>query len=100
MKKTINLTESDLHMIVKQVVNETLGDRLKGAVTGFQSGEQRQLANREDAFSLFDMVKQAKKVAATNDPQQALEFVHHFLEYAQAFKKLQLDRNQATDFVY
>ena len=42
MKKLIRLTESDLHRIVKESVNKVLcnegiGDKLKGAVSGFRS---------------------------------------------------------------
>lgn len=43
MKQRIRLTEGQLHNIIRKCVNETVeegfGDRVRGAVRGFKSGE-------------------------------------------------------------
>jgi hypothetical protein len=93
MKKLVRLTESDLHRIVKESVNKVLynegiGDRLKGAVSGFRSGNNQQMANSEDASTLDMWVKTAQRVQT---PEQAMQFVRNFVNNALANKRHQYD---------
>ena len=75
MKKMIKLTESDLHKIVKESVNrvlynEGLGDSFRGAMRGFHSGANQQMANDED-------------------PQEAMQVLQNIVNYISKGKQEQ-----------
>ena len=63
MKRTIRLTESELHNIIKESVNQIIiregfGDNVRGAIKGWKQGEESMLNTAEvtrDAHKSIEM---------------------------------------------
>ena len=106
MKKTIRLSESDLHRIVRNALNEIIpieegiGDRFSGAVRGLSTGRNRQMSNEDDAGVLWTWVRSAERVAADNNPQEALEWIKRFVSIAKTAKSAQNMNNGNLEYQY
>ena len=83
MGQRIRLTENDLHNLiseaVSEVLNEGFGDRVNGAIRGFQSGAKKQSANEYNTGELEWILSRAKKAVQYGDPQNALEVLKEIL---------------------
>ena len=94
MKKMIKLTEGDLHRIVKESVNrvlynEGLGDSFRGAMRGFHSGANQQMANDEDAQMLWVINSWAQRGLKGGNPQQAMQVLQNIVNYISKGKQEQ-----------
>ena len=84
MKRLVRLSEGDLHRIVKESVNKVLynegiGDRFRGAISGFRNGRDSMMQNDEDASSLWQWVGFAQNVLKSNNPNDYKAFIERFV---------------------
>lgn len=86
MKQKIRLTESQLHNIIRRCVNETVeegfGDRVRGAVKGFQTGasemsNQSRGCNDLISFLLYN-IKQWRSQGV--DSESMVNYIENYLK--------------------
>lgn len=83
-KQVTRITENQLNQIVKEsvktVLNEGLGNKLRGAINGFRQGDESLRQNGNESDDLRYWLTLAMKALSTNNPQSCVNMLQKFVK--------------------